>query len=156
CEYSYYTYGEPIPLDTPLLADVMSGEARIESVAESDVVSLKFAPSSGIQNVWDQKLPMFRERDATYGFTRGYDAVTRTFNIYLMKVEAIGADVTALQVGGPLFPKDAGTTYYDPQITIDPSVCPKRYVMTMECASPAMPSASLCVSYSTTPSRPGT
>ncbi|MEZ4297542.1 MAG: DUF4214 domain-containing protein [Polyangiaceae bacterium] len=144
CQSSYYTYGRALPRTAPLLRDVMSGAAKIKPLASSEVVTLSFTAGT-VSNVWDQKLAFVLEpvSNRNYAFTRGY-LPDGTFNIFLMR-ETTAGGATLSQVGGAVFDKAASDNFYDPQIAVDNSVCPPRYVMTMECGG------SLCLSYSATP-----
>ena len=146
CQSSYYTYGRALPREAPLLKDVMSGTAKIKPLAGSDVVTLSFAAGT-VSAVWDQKVAFVLDpaSNRNYAFTRGYLS-DGTFNIFLMR-ETTAGSATLSQIGGAVFDKAAGTNYYDPQIAVDNSVCPPRYVMSMEC------DGSLCLSYSTTPTK---
>jgi hypothetical protein len=149
CPRSYYTYDVALPRAAPLLRDLMNRSARIRTIPESDPVSLRFSPGGTVTRQWDQKLAMVRDpaTGLLYAYTRGWNDPTQKFNIYLMHNSA-AAPLTFDQLGDGIF--DQSKNFYDPQIAIDNSVCPRRFIMTMEC------DGSLCMSYSTTPLRPET
>jgi hypothetical protein len=150
CHDRYYDYVQPLAAGQPTLADVFSGDAAFEPIAESSPVELHF--KTRLAGVWGQKLAVFADpaTDTLHAFTRGYLDDDR-FNIFLLRSDD---GLSFSQVGNtPVFPDEPGRTLYDPHIAIDYSVCPKRYVMTMECAWPGI-GASLCVSYSTDPAIP--
>jgi hypothetical protein len=147
CHESYYDHGQPLAPGQPTLADVFRGTATFAPIAESTPVALSFRTQ--LAGVWDQKLATFVDpaTNALHAFTRGYLGNNR-FNIILMRSDD---GLRFAQVGDtPVFPDDPGRTLYDPHLAVDHSVCPRRYVMTMECAWPGI-GASLCVSYSTEP-----
>ncbi len=155
CHDSYYTYGRPLQEGAPTLDDLFAGRARFQDLAEAETVALSFDGGSGVTHLWDQKLPLFHD-DASgkyYTFTRGY-LPDGTFNIFLL--ESVDGRNFA-QVGtDPVFVKDSSTHYYDAHLAIDSSVCPRQYVMTLECYFPGLESASLCTSRSDMPTRPET
>jgi hypothetical protein len=148
CPTQYFTYDERLPRTTPLLRDLMSGTAHWGTVSASEVVALQFAPGGPVVDVWDQKLAIFRDRGtgAYWALTRGYLRSGDRFSMFLLR-RASDAPPRWEQVGEALYAPVPGvaTSFYDAQLTIDNTVCPPRYVATLEC------DGALCTSYSTTP-----
>src|SRR5262245_30930457 len=147
-----YAYGEPIAATAPLLKDLFEGTAHFVPLEEAESVEVDL-PKPPVLGVFDQKLPIIRDpQTGTYlAFTRGlvHDP-PQIYNIFML--ESIDGGKTFRAVSDGLFPLGPGQTYLEPHIAIDTSVCPRRYVMTLEC--PGTRWASTCVSFSTTPSVP--
>ncbi len=87
--------------------------------------------------LWDQKLPVLTDPHSggLIAFTRACIDISRQqFTIVLLRAD----DETGLSFTevAPLSFDTSGShwTFYDPHIAVDYSVCPPRYIMSMECA----------------------
>lgn len=148
CHSSYYTLGAAVNPGALLMGDLFAGRARLQSTAESETVNL-LMPSA--RDIFDQKLPVLKDpnpqADRYIAFTRGL-ALGTTEEKYNVLLLGSGDGVNFTEIG-PVFDRPANQTYYDPHIAVDNGVCPRRYVMTLECLGSQI--ASLCTSQSTTP-----
>src|SRR5215475_10807233 len=147
-----YVYGEPIAATAPLLKDLFEGTAHFVPLEEAEPIQLTLPRPPVVGTTFDQKLPIIRDpQTGKYlAFTRGLvHDLPQIYNIFML--ESIDGGKTFQPVGGGLFSLGPGQTYLEPHIAIDTSVCPRRYVMTLECAGTW---GSMCVSFSTTPSVP--
>ena len=147
CQTSYFTYGEALSRNVPLLKDVVEGKARIQGVTES-------IPVADVPSQDGSKLAFFKtDTGRRFAFSR----VARTdttipsgirFNVRAYELTAT-PQKTLTQIPQDLFdPADYDTfahSIYDPQISVDESVCPRRYILSLEC------DGSYCLSYSSTP-----
>ncbi len=146
CRFEYFIYDEPLQTDTPLLRELMDGAARILPPSEATPVTLSFASESGVTEVQDQKLVTFLDASSNdiYAISRGKIDADGTYNLFLFHTQDALA-TTFVQTGGPLFSKAASESYYDPQLAIDNTVCPRRYLLSFGC------NGDLCTSHTTTP-----
>lgn len=148
CHASYYTYGEPIARDAPLLADVATGAARIQSLAESaHVVDVPIQDGSKLA-FWRDPATGRRFAFSRFSTPAPELPVRELLNVRIYELTS-SSPPTIVQITGDLFDRAdyAGFAWWmmDPHLAIDESVCPRRYVLTMEC------DGSLCQSWSTTP-----
>lgn len=145
CETGYYTLGAPVRPGALLLGDLFAGRARLQTIAESQAVTLAMPSALAI---WDQKVSVLRNPQGTgyLGFTRAYVAsMPERFTVMMLS----SPDAVHFTEVGPVFERSGAQTWYDPHVAVDHGVCPPRYVMAMECLG--REAASLCVSESTTP-----
>jgi hypothetical protein len=150
CEFEYFVYDAPLATDVPSLRDVVGLTARIAAPEATQAVTLTFDGASGTTAPLYQKLVTFVDRESKdlYGFSRGRLS-DQSQNIFLLRAD--NAEKTSfVQVGAALFQKNASESYLDPELAIDTSMCPRRYVMGMTCPAGA------CVSHSTSPTVPET
>lgn len=140
CHNSYYTYGSKLKENTPTLDDLFNGNARLQTMNEGQTVNLKFKNNN---QIFDQKIALLYDKASGkhFAYTRGYDATTDKFNLYLFET----TDGLNFEEIGPIFEKPSNVSLYDAQIAVDYSVCPAQYIMTLEC------DGSLCTSTSSTP-----
>ena len=153
CQTGYYSLGAPVNISSILLEDLFNGIARMQSGAESVTVTLNVPDAVAL---WDQKLPVLHDpfTELPIAFTRV--CVTNTpqlFNIALLTADDPSG--LAFTEVGMLFDTSGGRTFYDPHISVDNSVCPPQYIMSMECIGNEG-AASHCISFTTTPSLPET
>lgn len=145
CDFEYFVYDEPLATDVPSLKDVATDTARIEPPETAKPVTLKFDAASGATAPLYLKLATFVDRASgeLYAFARAHltDQSQNVFLFHAQDAEGLAFE----QTGSAVFPKGASESYLDPQLSIDNSVCPRRYVMSMLCPTGA------CVSYTTTP-----
>lgn len=145
CQTGYYTLGAPVRAGALLLRDLFAGRARMQTIAESEAVTLT-VPSA--RALWDQKLPVMANPQGTgfIAFTRAYVSEgPERFTIALLA----SPDGVHFTEAGPVFERTGNQTWYDPHVAVDSGACPPRYVMAMECLG--REGASLCTSQSTTP-----
>ncbi len=144
CQTGYYTLGAPVNQSALLLNDLFTGGARMQTSLEAEQLHLTL-PSA--KNIWDQKLPVIANPAG------GYLAFTRVYLDPMFTVSLLSSpDGVSFTEVGQLFPLASGQTFYDAHITVDNSVCPPQYVMSMECAGHEG-TASLCTSQSSFPAR---
>jgi hypothetical protein len=148
CHTSYYTLGAAVSPSALLLRDLFDGKARLQTIGESEAITLKVPDALAI---WDQKLPVLKDPSpqATgyLAFTRAYvQKSPDAFNVVLLT----STDAVTFTEVGPVFDRSGNQTFYDPHLAEDGGVCPRRWVMATECLGHEG-AASLCTSQSTTP-----
>jgi hypothetical protein len=146
CATGYYTLGAPVNADALLLEDLFAGRAHMQPINASQTLSLSL-PSA--KNVWDQKLPVLRNPEGSgyIAFTRVFvDPAANHFTISLLT----SPDGVSFTEAGQLFSISPSQTFYDAHISVDWSVCPPMYVMSMECIGHTG-AASLCTAQSPYP-----
>jgi len=140
CKSEGYSYGRRLKPGAPSLRDLFSRNAKFQPLSKGEKVYLNFQGTS-VQTIWDQKLPIIYFENKYIGFTRGYLGNDK-FDIFML----YSSDGTHFSQAKRVFnERNEGMSLYDPQISIDYSYCPERYVMVMEC------SGNLCFSESSTP-----
>ncbi len=148
CHSDYYTLGSAVSPGSLLLDDLFTGRARLQTIAESEPLELELPSATA---VWDQKLPVLEDpdEDRFIAFTRAYR--DPRFDIALLE----SSDAVHFAEVDLLFERGDDQTYYDPHIAVDNGVCPRRWVMTLECLG-TDGAASLCTSETTHPGKPET
>jgi hypothetical protein len=146
----YYSFGSKVALGQLLLHDLFDGNARLQSAAEAEAVSLNM-PSA--LSMWDQKITLLPHPSAPgsfIAFTRTYIHQAPAMFTVAMLTSSDGLSFVEV---GVLWQPQTGHTFYDPHVSIDNSVCPPRYVMSTECVG-SSGWASLCLSSSSLPHLP--
>ena len=148
CHTSYYTLGAAVSPGALLLHDLFDGKARLQTTTESQLITLTVPDALSL---WDQKLPVLKDPNPQVtrllGFTRAYVQKSPDAFTIVLLTSTDGLSFTEV---GPVFERGGNQTFYDPQISEDDGVCPRRWVMSMECLGHEG-AASLCTSQSTTP-----
>ena len=172
CHRDWFPLGAPLHPDAAMLADLFNGSARLQNGSAAATIALTIPTAT---DVWDQKLPLLHNpfapggRDAAGPLAEWYDepamlSVTRAFlggNRFTLALLNVSADGLRMAEIAPLWPESAltpggkGSTFYDAHIAVDHTVCPPRYILSLECAGNAG-LASLCTSFTTHPSLPFT
>ena len=161
CESGYYHLGEPLEAGALTLNDLFAGRAKVAPVDKSQKVVLHIPTA---KSTWDQKMPIVRNHlthlepntvnNTFLAFTRA-SIEDGKFTMVVLR----SGDALEFHEIGPLYVDlphtGMGCTFYDGHIAVDHSFCPPRYYMTMECLGNGH-AASLCTSFSTTPSFPYT
>jgi hypothetical protein len=156
CPTGYYSLGAQVNATSLLMSDLFNGTARLQLMGEAEQLELDIPSAAGL---WDQKMPLVANPDCWLSpssecpkyiaFTRTYRENGNFFMTTLQSNDALNFEEIEMIWQTP------GATYYDGHIAVDNSVCPPRYIMTMECAVNGS-AASLCTAYTTTPSLPWT
>jgi hypothetical protein len=146
----YYTFGSKVAPGQLLLHDLFDGNARLQTAAEAEAVSLNM-PSA--LSMWDQKITLLPHPTSPglfIAFTRAFIHQAPDMFTVAMLTSSDGLNLVEV---GILWQPQSGHTFYDPHVSIDNSVCPPRYVMSTECVGSAG-WASLCLSSSSLPHLP--
>ena len=116
----------------------------MQVTTESQVLNIKLPTA---QRLWDQKMPIIHNpNNVTDGFP--FVAFTRAFlggNAFTITALASNDAVNFYEIGAlfELTSSGMGSTFYDGHVSVDNSVCPPQYIMSMECIGNGG-AASLC------------
>ncbi len=143
CTTQAYSYGGKLNSDVPSLEDLFAGTARFQTVSEAQTVGLDFSSLGNINYPLSlAKVPVIKTNNGYIGFSRVYFAGTDKSDIAMFTSPDGLIFSQAKRIFGS---RDQNLSPYDPQISVDYSYCPARYVLTTECGG------GLCVSESSTP-----
>jgi predicted GH43/DUF377 family glycosyl hydrolase len=134
----------------PTLNDIFLGQARFQTIEESEEVKLNFNVNDGKgQHIFDQKLSVLYDKKSRqyFTFTRAMVTSTKKFKT----IALVSSDGKNFKQKGVLFPylyenPADQWTVYDAHIAFNG----QKYIMTAECANRGI-GASVCISETKTP-----